>query len=521
MKQEHVMSNRPEDRSAAAASGRGRGAALVAAQQIVAAVIVLSAASCGGGGSDNVQPPAPGIRVGAEAPAVCSGADLSKLTSSVYVSTQGTDSASCGQTTKTACQTIRQGIANCAASGCGVIARHGLYPTSATLALRDGVNVYGGCRFDGEADRRYRTVIRANPAPGLPALAASSINSATTVHGLVVIGKDETASGTASIAMTVSESTGLTLTGTLLWAGQGADGADGSKGVPGIPVPAAPTFCGQTAGVRSDNIWGQLPQTIWTPSSGSDGAQDGAGHGGQQGGASIGLILANASLTGSSDQNAAIVASFGGRGGNGGPGGVRQAGGAPFVAGSGGAGGNGGPSIAVALTGGSAIPTSSVVGIYPPNVRSAFGGAGGAGGVVTGCQAAAGAGGFGGAVAFDVVSMERLPNNLLTPGQSVDEDHSLDSADRKTRLDFQETEGSILTLCLGTTAVFDGGGCDVNFQRVEQEDRTRVVMQTDGNLCMPGVACTNTAGHPGALLLVSNDGSAVLLDGPIVLWSLP
>jgi hypothetical protein len=54
-----------------------------------------------------------------------------------------------------------------------------------------------GISADGEADHKYRTVIEVNPAPGTPAIGADSTNTATTVYSLVVLGKDETASGTA------------------------------------------------------------------------------------------------------------------------------------------------------------------------------------------------------------------------------------------------------------------------------------------------------------------------------------
>src|SRR5438105_1347435 len=82
----------------------------------------------------------------------------------------------CGQTPATACQTIQLGIEHCAASGCGVLVRHGLYTTAETLRLREGVNVYGACRFEGEPDHSYRTMIRAAPPAGSPAVLADAID---------------------------------------------------------------------------------------------------------------------------------------------------------------------------------------------------------------------------------------------------------------------------------------------------------------------------------------------------------
>lgn len=182
---------------------------------------------CGGGGKSppsEKQPPA----------AICSGANSSLARQAVYVAAQGTDGSGCGTSAALACKTLQQGIDNCSAPGCAVFVRHGLYPTGATIKLRDGVSVYGGCLFDGEADRRYRTVIDAKPAPGTPAVIADGVNSATAFDSIVVMGKEETAGGTASIAMAVSNSKGLTLTRLVLVAGHGGDG--GSAGPATAPL---------------------------------------------------------------------------------------------------------------------------------------------------------------------------------------------------------------------------------------------------------------------------------------------
>ncbi len=198
--------------------------------------LICLLAACAGASATSQPGPVVG---GTEAPstpaAVCAGADLSGLKSVVYVKADGADGSFCGATTGNACKTIQQGINNCAAAGCGVLVRHGLYPTTATITLRDAVSLYGSCLFDGETDRQYRTMVQAGPASGTPAISASGINTPITVSGLVVIGKDETANGTASIAMAVSDSKGLTLIRSVLVAGKGSDGATGgsSNGVKG------------------------------------------------------------------------------------------------------------------------------------------------------------------------------------------------------------------------------------------------------------------------------------------------
>ena len=165
---------------------------------------------------------APGEGTGApKAAAVCGATDSSAAPQAVFVSATGSDDSGCGTSTASACKSLQQGIDNCAAPGCAVFVRHGLYATSATIKLRDGISVHGSCRFDGEADRQYRTVLNAAPAPGTPAVGADGVNRPTVFDGFVVIGKDETAGGSASIAMAVSNSKGLTLTRSVLVAGRG------------------------------------------------------------------------------------------------------------------------------------------------------------------------------------------------------------------------------------------------------------------------------------------------------------
>ena len=221
---------------------------------LLGAVAAALLNSCGGGDGPN-DPPSGPIVGGPLNATSCPGADLSLLSSMVYVSSLGTDADGCGKDSASACATIGKGIAACADSGCGVLVRHGLYPTSATLDLRDGVNVHGSCRFDGEPGRRYRTTLQAQPSPGMPAVRAKSIGKPTVFSGIVIVGKDEMASGTASVAMAVQSSSGLTLTGTTIVAGTG-----------GNAFPAAP---GRIGGLGGDGGTG-------APQLGADGGTRGA-----------------------------------------------------------------------------------------------------------------------------------------------------------------------------------------------------------------------------------------------------
>ena len=201
----------------------------------------------------DLREPATQSRHGAESrpvaspQAVCGEADLSGLTSLVYVSTLGTDSESCGATPTAACKTVARGIANCAGGGCGVLLRFGLYPLNTTVALAEGVSLYGGCVFDGDPSHRYRTVLQASP-DGIPALSATGIDTATTLYGVVVLGSDATTPGQASLAMVVSSSNGLTISHSVLAAGKGADGAQGTSPAQAAAGEGSPKPDGDTGG---------------------------------------------------------------------------------------------------------------------------------------------------------------------------------------------------------------------------------------------------------------------------------
>jgi len=157
----------------------------------------------------------------------CGDADLSKLAGRIYVAPSGSDSPSCGASASGPCQSVQQGINRCAGANCGVLVRYGLYALADTVQLRDGVSVYGRCVFDGDTDRKYRSVLQA-PAGGKPAINSAKINTPTLLDGFFVWGSDATTPGGASIAMTVIDSSQLTLRWTQLASGKGADGAPGT-----------------------------------------------------------------------------------------------------------------------------------------------------------------------------------------------------------------------------------------------------------------------------------------------------
>lgn len=176
----------------------------------------------------------------------CGSADLGQLTSAVYVTPAGSDSNTCGSTVATACKTIAQGLSNCPASGCGVLVGYGQYPLAASLALREGVNVYGGCMAPEQPGTNLLSLIQAPPG-GVPAVSANGLSAATLLQNFKVLASPALASGTASVAMQVNNSPGLSVLNSEIYAAQGRVGANGAA--PGAAAKGGDAS-GQTAGTN-------------------------------------------------------------------------------------------------------------------------------------------------------------------------------------------------------------------------------------------------------------------------------
>ncbi|MGE3977000.1 MAG: hypothetical protein AB7F94_05370, partial [Nitrospira sp.] len=313
-------------------------------------LLICLVAACSNGSV--TRQPEPGISFAPAA--ICPGVDATKM-SALYLSPQGSDDGLCSAGAP--CKTIAYALQFADDFGYrALVLQHGLYQTSETIDLKGGVSLYGSCLFDGEPDRKYRTVIQANPSPGTPAILASGVS--VTVSGLVVMGKDETAS--ASVAMTAANAN-VTFGRTVLVAGNGGPGAARRPPSPSLAaVRSTGDRCYTPGGAAGDSLWGQvdLGSFAWVAGIGGAGAGGDVtgpgGVGGQQGGASIGLLLVNSTtVTTVPDQFNRIIA------GSGGIGGVGQAGpsfGLGGGANSGGAGGNGGPSIGVASIHSGGVP---------------------------------------------------------------------------------------------------------------------------------------------------------------------
>ena len=161
---------------------------------------------------------------------VCGRADLSVLTSRIYVSPSGTDGESCGTSYEQSCQTVAKGIERCSGAGCGVLVEWAEYQAQATLRLRDGVSLYGGCLPASLARPDFFSVIYAPPG-GQPAVSADAINAAETVlQGFqLAASASGGTNGEASVALLVTNSSKLSVLNSEIVANNGGRGGDGQS----------------------------------------------------------------------------------------------------------------------------------------------------------------------------------------------------------------------------------------------------------------------------------------------------
>jgi uncharacterized protein YjbI with pentapeptide repeats len=201
---------------------------------------------------------APDAKTDVEAEATevaCGRADLSTLTSRIYVANDGVDASDCGSAYDKSCKTISYGLSRCSATGCGVLVRWDQYPQTATVAARDGVNLYGGCLPASQSRPEYfSAVLGANG--GLPVLSATAVNTGALVQGFQLSATAGAALSSApSVAVSVTDSAKLALSDVELVADRGGSGGKASDGAAGTAGGAGSgrsagtvAACGGTSG---------------------------------------------------------------------------------------------------------------------------------------------------------------------------------------------------------------------------------------------------------------------------------
>jgi uncharacterized protein YjbI with pentapeptide repeats len=170
-----------------------------------------------------------GVPTGEAEDTVCGRADLGALTSRIYVANDGTDDGSCGSAYDKSCKTVAYGLGRCGPSGCGVLVRWDVYPTTASIVLRDSVNLYGGCLPRSQSRPEYFSAVLAPPG-GVASVTAKSINAGAIVQGFQLNASVATGNSATSVAVGVSDSAKLSLLDVELVADRGGKGASAGTG---------------------------------------------------------------------------------------------------------------------------------------------------------------------------------------------------------------------------------------------------------------------------------------------------
>ena len=281
-----------------------------------------------------------------------------------------------------------------------VLVSNGTYEEA--VVLRSGVSVYGGYAASQGWERDIDLYVTELSGP-LIAVTADTIIAPTVVDGLTIVSASATGIGTSSIAMLVTDSTGLELNQVVVVAGNGGPGADGAGGATG---GVGTTGGSGTPGCENSGVG---CEDCDAPAVGDPGGSACGRLGGAGGTAGLGGGSGGAGETGAGGTPG------GGGGGGGGDGTVGESG----AAGQAGTDGDGGAALGVLTDSGYATSDGGdgTAGSHGNGGGGGGGGGGGddycdsygssgGGGGGGGCGGVGGGGGIGGGGSFGIIMID-------------------------------------------------------------------------------------------------------------------
>ncbi len=292
----------------------------------------------------------------------------------IYVSTAGLDSMSCGLTTVNPCQSVGQGVIQASAAGAKtILLAQGTYVGSLDLS-----SVGSGLTIEGGVGAQFESLSSTGPSPSAAVLKATgayvvrakALTGPVTLSELTLTNASTAAPGESEYgveALGNSSTAGITLNDVVISVANGGDGAAGTMGMQGAAGAAcASPGSGDPGPVGAVGLPGMFGSTGYV--AGAPGGVGGNGIAGGPGAPGMSACLTcyagcSSTITGCVSLNAnGMTCGAGGAGGCGGGGGV------------GGTGGSGGGS-SVGVFG-----WDSPVTITAGSVTSGNGGTGGPGG---------------------------------------------------------------------------------------------------------------------------------------------
>ncbi|HEU0033874.1 MAG TPA: collagen-like protein [Kofleriaceae bacterium] len=162
----------------------------------------------------------------------CDGID-GDASRAILVSGAGANTANCGLSFATPCQTIPFAIARASATGRPhVYVQSGTY--TGTLTMVDGISVFGGYDVNWQRDSHAVPGHIVTLAGGVTAVKFTNITQPTTLDNVIVTSANATGTGGSSIGILVTGSQGVELRAVLVDPGDGTAGTDGTTGTAGL-----------------------------------------------------------------------------------------------------------------------------------------------------------------------------------------------------------------------------------------------------------------------------------------------
>ncbi len=173
--------------------------------------------------------------------ATCSGRQTTSP-NAIYVATSGDDGNP--GTRDAPLRSVGAGIVKAAATDADVYVSKGVYAEAGTLALAEGVSIFGGFDADDDWSRSPDNLTRVDVAAATAAT-AKGLAAVTVLDLLTLAGADAGAPGSSAYGVLASESDGLTIVDAVIEVGRGSDGSDatpssGSAASGGVGAPGQP-----------------------------------------------------------------------------------------------------------------------------------------------------------------------------------------------------------------------------------------------------------------------------------------